>query len=140
MPVVAYPGSHSNPIPSVDQRPRIIIFAESGLLAGDLAAWLSGRFAVDRVTSTPGANNSVDRGARALILLNSESQPLARPVLDLVENCLAVGCAVIMLGVDPDTCPVAWDRRVCLLPALPEPVEVFSALDRLVLRAAQGGA
>lgn len=138
MPVVAYPDSQSNSHQFVDQRPRIIIFAESGLLAGDLAAWLSGRFAVERATSIPGAGNAVDHGAQALILVGAEFQPLTKPLRALVDRCLEVGCGVIMLGGDATTCPDSWRGRVCLLAALPQPNEVFSALSAMVRHADQG--
>lgn len=58
--------------------PRIAILAQAGPLAGDLAACLSGRFAVERVTSAAEAVGVLTSGCRALVLAGAPSEANAR--------------------------------------------------------------
>ncbi len=110
---------------------RVIIFAESGLLAGDLAAWLSSRFLVERATSVPGALRAFRRTACALIIVEGEGLDGDSPLTELVWKALDVGCRILVLGADPRACPAEWTNRVIHLKALPHPGELFVALNGL---------
>ena len=118
-----------------DASRRIIIFAESGLLAGDLAAWLSGRFLVERVTSVPGAALALGQPAGALVLVEGGSLAGSSPLIDLVGQGLSAGCKVLVLGADPKLLPGDWDEKVTFFKAIPEPTELFSSLQDLPLQA-----
>jgi len=110
---------------------RVIIFAESGLLAGDLAAWLSSRFRVERATNVPGALRVFRRAACALIIVEGEGLDGDSPLAELVWKALDTGCRTLVLGADPRACPVEWTNRVIHLKTVPHPGELFVALSGL---------
>ncbi len=80
---------------------NIVIYAQSGILAGDLAALLSGHHTVDRQTSLPGVLKSLNFKTDVLLLVSGETVerlPDPTPVLAAaIEAC----CRVIMLGSWP---------------------------------------
>lgn len=119
---------------------RVIIFAESGLLAGDLAAWLSTRFCVERVTSYSGAEQAVSRPAGALVVVEGRECGTVQQLEELVRQAGLSGCPVLILGMDPDTAPPDWAGQVTHLKALPDPSELMRALGNLPPRTNQARA
>ena len=110
---------------------RVILFAESGLLAGDLAAWLSGAFLVERVTSIPGALLALGQPAAALIIVEGESFGTTGPADELVQRAAKSGNRAIILGMEPSSAPASWDGLAIHLSALPAPGDLFNALANL---------
>jgi len=119
---------------------RVIIFAESGLLAGDLAAWLSTLFCVERVTSYQGAAQAVSRPAGALVVVEGRECGTLLQLEKLVRQARRSGCLVLILGMDPETAPPEWAGQVTHLKALPDPNELMRALGNFPPRASQARA
>ncbi len=111
--------------------PEITIFAESGPLAGDLAACLSGRFVIDRVTSLQGALKSLAHGCRALIILGNTQAEFGPAGVDLVEQAVSGHCRVLVLGSGGLGLESELDTKVVHLPPLPSPQILFDALSGL---------
>lgn len=109
---------------------RIVIFAESGLLAGDLAALLSGLFRVERVTSVPGAFLSLDHHPRALIFVEGLGVSANSRHAKLVEQCLVQGVGVLLLGGKALACPRSWASKVTFLKSMPHPTDLLRALKK----------
>lgn len=116
---------------------RVVVYAESGLLAGDLAAWLSGSFRVERTTSLAGTRLALSQGAAALIIIGAEVITAGGGISQLVEQGEGAGCRLILLGAEPGDCPAAWREKAVFLGALPEPAQVIAALQDLPPMAAQ---
>jgi hypothetical protein len=116
---------------------RIVIFAECGLLAGDLTAMLSGRFSVTRATSISGARQALATRPEALIIVEGMDLARNQKLLDLVEASRAESCRVLLLGAQPGSCPSHWTDTVIFLQSMPQPVELFQALNDLPLREAE---
>lgn len=115
-------GSGSN------SKNRVIIFAESGLLAGDLAAWLSGRFIVERVTSIPGALVALGQPASAVIIVEGASLKKTAPLDQMVQEAKRSASRVLVLGWSPGQSSNSWSPEVIHLPAVPDPGDLFKAL------------
>ncbi len=118
---------------------RIIVFAESGLLAGDLAAWLSARFLVERVTSLPGARIALQKGAGALIILDNSAFLDSAGFQELVEAGRQSRCRILLMGIDPSSCPDSWRDQVFFMDPVPAPAQVIAALKDLPPARAQSG-
>jgi hypothetical protein len=108
---------------------RVVVLAESGVVAGDLVALLSGRFSVERATSVPGAALALGRVGGSLVVVGEGAPSLTSALRELVERTLAVGDRVLMLGADARLYPPEWSGRVRHLPALPEPALILAALE-----------
>ena len=77
---------------------NIVIYAQSGILAGDLAALLSGHNTVNRQTSLPDVLTSINHKTDVLLLVGGGLQtPLPDPSPALLA-AKASHCKVIMLG------------------------------------------
>ncbi len=113
------------------QLPVVAIFAESGPLAGDLAACLSGRFRVDRVTSLQGALKSVGSGCRALLILRGTQDEFGPACTDLVKQAVADSCRVLILGSGGLGLESELGAKVVCLPPLPSPQILFENLSDL---------
>lgn len=107
--------------------PRIAILAQAGPLAGDLAACLSGRFEVERVTSPAEARGALSRGCRALLLAGSPAEG-GTGSRALVEQALGLGCRVLALGSCPSAVTPEISDRVQMLSDWPSPQELVDAL------------
>jgi len=110
---------------------NIVIYAQSGILAGDLAALLSGQNTVDRITSLPGIIKSIN-SQTDLLLLVSGGPPARKPDLLLVLMAAKqVGCKVIMLGdwsgFGRQHCSSAGDS-VTILEEIPSPLALFEII------------
>jgi hypothetical protein len=80
---------------------NIVIYAQSGILAGDLAALLSGHNTVDRQTSLPEVLTTLNDKTDVLLLVGGGLQsPLPDPAPALLA-AKKVHCKVIMLGEWP---------------------------------------
>ncbi|MDX2475054.1 MAG: hypothetical protein QNL91_15270 [Candidatus Krumholzibacteria bacterium] len=113
------------------QLPVVAIFAESGPLAGDLAACLSGRFRVDRVTSLQGALKSISSGCRALLILRGTQDEFGPACTDLVKQAVADSCRVLILGSGGLGLESELGAKVVCLPPLPSPQILFENLSDL---------
>ena len=111
--------------------PVVTIFAESGPLAGDLAACLSGRFCIDRVTSLQGALKSVGTGCQALLILRGAEEECGPACSDLVKQALNDKCRVLILGSGGLGLESDLDGKVVHLPPLPSPQTLFENLSDL---------
>lgn len=115
-------------LPRTPDPDRIVIYAESGLLAGDLTALLSGLFRVERVTSVPGAILALDQHPTAMILVEGSSLTQDSKLIKLVEQCFRRGVKVLLLGVKPLVCPEPWAAKATFLAAMPKPADLLIAL------------
>ncbi len=113
------------------QLPVVAIFAESGPLAGDLAACLSGRFCIDRVTSLQGALKSIGSGCRALLILRGTQDEFGPACTDLVKQAVADSCRVLILGSGGLGLESELGAKVVCLPPLPSPQILFENLSDL---------
>lgn len=108
--------------------PQITIYAESGPLAGDLAACLSGRFDIERVTSPKAALVSLARGCQAILILKGAQEELGPARLDLVKQALSDQCRVVILGSGGLGLESDLNQQVVQLPPLPSPQLLFETL------------
>lgn len=108
--------------------PLVTILAESGPLAGDLAACLSGRFDIERVTSPQSALRSLVRGCRALLILGGAQAECEPARIDLVKRAIGARCRVLILGSGGLGLDQDLDAKVIHLPPLPSPDELFRTL------------
>ena len=136
LPLAVHPFARTNktemhPQPDGRNLPRVTIFAESGPLAGDLAACLSGRFDIDRVTSPRGALRSLARGCQALIILRGVQEDFGPAGIDLVEQAVGDHCRVLILGSGGLGLESNLDTEVIYLPPLPSPQVLFETLSAL---------
>ncbi len=113
--------------------PRITIFAESGPLAGDLAACLSGRFDIDRVTSLQGALKSLALGCQAMLILRGVQEEFGPARVDLVKQAVGDECRVLILGSGGLGLESDLEAKVIHLPPLPSPQILFETLSGLEL-------
>jgi len=108
--------------------PRVAIFAEGGPLAGDLAACLSGRFEIDRVTCQQDALNSLAGGCQAMLILRGAREEFGPVRVELIKKAVANHCRVLVLGSGGLGLEPELDTRVIHLPPLPSPQELFETL------------
>ena len=120
--------------------PRVIIFSESGPLGGDLAACLSGRFAVERVTSLAGMGLALEEPAAALLVVPDGRSRLNDHSRDLLRQAVGAGCRVLVLGCARPDFEGDLADRITVLPQFPSPAELFEGLEGLggAAREAQG--
>ena len=112
--------------------PRVIIFSQSGPAAGDLGACLSGRFAVERVTSLAAAGNALDHPAGALLIVPSRRDPVGPEFNLLFRRAVDGGCRIFLLGnLDSDFDEDLKDK-IMVLPPYPSPALLFEGLSGLL--------
>ena len=111
--------------------PRVIIFSESGPLAGDLGACLSGRFAVERVTSLSGAGDALDRPSVALLIVPGRRDRVGPECTSLFRRALDSGCRVLLLGGVHPELDKDLKEKIIELPPLPSPALLFERLSGL---------
>lgn len=119
---------------------RVIIFSESGPLAGDLGACLSGRFAVERVSNLTAAEKALDRPAGALFIVPSRRDPVGPEFNPLFRRAADLGCRIFLLGnLDADLDETLKDK-ITVLPPYPSPTLLFEGLSGLpgAWKAAEG--
>ena len=118
---------------SAGNLPRVIIFSESGPLAGDLGACLSGRFAVERVTSLSGAGNALDRPAAALLVVPGRRDRVGSECIPLFRRAVESGCRVLLLGGFQSELDEDLKGKIVALPPFPSPALLFEGLSGLPL-------
>jgi len=111
--------------------PRVIIFSESGPLAGDLGACLSGRFAVERVTSLSGAGNALDRPSAALLIVPGRRDRVGPECISLFRRAVDSGCRVLLLGDVHPELDEDLKEKIIELPPFPSPALLFEGLSGL---------
>jgi len=86
---------------------NIVIYAQSGILAGDLAALLSGNNTVNRQTTMTGVFKALGEETDLLLLVSDGAgKPLPDPA-DILEMANRCHCKVIILG----DWPGAWQKK-----------------------------
>jgi len=120
--------------------PRVIIYSESGPLAGDLGACLSGRFAVERVTSLAGADNALNNPAAALLIVPSRRDRVVPEYNPLFRRAVDSGCRVLLLGGAHPDLDEDLQGKIIALPQFPRPAQLFEGLSGLpqARKAAEG--
>ena len=117
------------------QAPRVIIFSESGPLGGDLTACLSGRFAVERVTSLSGVGSALDRPAAALLVVPDRRHKVNSQSSAMLRRAVEGGCRVLLLGCDHPDIDDDLKSRITILPQFPSPTQLFDGLRGLTVAA-----
>jgi len=113
--------------------PRVIIFSESGPLAGDLGACLAGRFAVERVTSLSAAGSALDHPSDALLVVPGRRDHVGAECIPLFRRAVGCGCRVLLLGgIHPELDEDLKDK-IIELPLFPSPALLFEGLRGLPL-------
>ena len=115
------------------EQPRVIIFSESGPLAGDLGACLSGRFAVERVTSLSAAYSALDTPADALLVVPGRSDRVGAECIPLFQRAADCSCRVLLLGGIHFELDEVLKKKIVELPPFPSPVLLFDRLSGLPL-------
>ena len=120
--------------------PRVIIFSESGPLAGDLGAYLSGRFAVERVSNLTAADRALDRPAGALFIIPSRRDPVGVEFNPVFRRAVEGGCRIFMLGNLDSELDENLKDKITVLPPYPSPALLFEGLSGLpgAWKAAEG--
>ena len=113
------------------EKPMVVILAETGPLAGDLAACLSGRFRVERATSLQAALKSVASGCRALLILGGSQDEFGPGHADLVRQAAGADCRVLILGPGGLGLEGETGLGIVRLPSLPSPQQLFASLTGL---------
>ena len=111
-----------------ESSPHITIYADSGPLAGDLAACLSGHFEINQVNSPKGALLALSRGCQALLILQGAQGELGVVHSDLVKQAIAERCRVVVLGSGGLGLGSDLNQKIVQLPHLPSPQLLFDAL------------
>jgi hypothetical protein len=110
----------------------IIIFAESGLLAGDLAAWLSAKFFVKRVTTEARLHQALLDPVAALIIVQENTPQPSEECLQVLKSVIqeprSPAFRILLVGIDPALLPPFWRGLVTCLPAVPGPQDILTAL------------
>lgn len=111
---------------------NIVIYAKNGILAGDLAALLSGYNTVDRQTSLPGLLKTINTNVDLLLLVaggTTTSPSELTPVLTAAEK---FGCKVIILGkwsgFEENQSSNTQSDSVIVLEEIPSPVALFEII------------
>jgi hypothetical protein len=124
------------------KKDRIIIFAESGLLAGDLAAWLSAKYLVQRVTGQERLHQVLKSEVAALIFVQENTPQPSEECLEVLELVVHESRSpvnrILLVGIDPALVPPFWRGRVTCLPAVPGPQQILAALNNPPLMAGEG--
>jgi hypothetical protein len=113
------------------KRPVVVIFAESGPLAGDLAAVLSSRFELIRSTNLAGVQEALAGRPAAMIVLVEDMGYPAPGYEGLLNRALEANCRIIVIG----DCALGSEShlasRILLFPQMPSPAEILAGLDGL---------
>ncbi len=111
---------------------KIVIYAQSGILAGDLAALLSGHHTVDRQTSLPGVLSSLKFKTDILLMVGgafNANLPDPTPALFAAKEA---HCKVIMLGAWPGQWQEQMQKNnlgpVITLAEIPAPKALFEVI------------
>ncbi len=109
---------------------NIIIYAQSGVLAGDLAALLSGHHHVDLQTNLYGIINALTLKTDILLLVkdNQSIEPLDSTVV--LKAAGKTNCKVIMLGDWKEITSEKYNNRVEILPRMPSPTVLLDIIKR----------
>ena len=113
---------------SGDEIPRLIIFSDSGPLAGDLGACLSGRFLVQRVTSLSAAGLALDHQSEALLVVPGSQTSLGPEFIPLFRQAIKRNCRVLLLGCTQPELDEDLQEKIQVLPQFPSPDLLFSSL------------
>ena len=108
--------------------PRLIIFSDSGPLAGDLGACLSGRFHVQRVTSLSAADLALDQRSEALLVVPGRKATLGPEFIPLFRRAVEKNCRVLLLGCVQPELDEDLQEKIQVLPQFPNPDLLFSSL------------
>lgn len=108
--------------------PRLIIFSDSGPLAGDLGACLSGRFLVQRVTSLSAAGLALDQRSEALLVVPGRQTILGPEFTPLFRRAVKRNCRVFLLGCEQPDLDEDLQEKIQVLPQFPSPDLLFSSL------------
>jgi hypothetical protein len=111
--------------------PRVVIFSESGPLAGDLGACLSGRFSVERVTSLTGAQRAMRTPSDALLIVPGRRDRVDPECYPLFRQAVAGGCRVLLLGFNQPEFDDDLLEKIVVLPQFPSPAALFEGLSGL---------
>jgi hypothetical protein len=126
------------------KKDRIIIIAESGLLAGDLAAWLSAKYFVERVTGQARLHEALKSELAALIFVQENTLQPSEECLEVLESVVhesrSPAIRILLVGIDPDLVAPFWRGRVTCLPAVPGPQQILAALNNPPLMAGEAEA
>jgi hypothetical protein len=109
----------------------VVIYSESGPLAGDLSACLVSRFIVERVTSLKAARSALETPSVALLIVPSQRDQVGPECLPLVRRALGRGCRVLLLGQAGFPLGEDLEGMVRELPTMPSPEELFAGLKGL---------
>ena len=118
---------------SGDELPRIIIFSESGPLAGDLGACLAGRFAVERVTSLSVAGSALDQPSDALLVVPGQRDRMGPECIPLLQRAVDSDCRVLLVGGINFELDEDLKGKIVELPPFPSPALLFDRLSGLPL-------
>ncbi len=133
-----------NHISEETNKNRIIIFAESGLLAGDLAAWLSAKFLVQRVSGEARLHQALLDPVAALIIVQENTPQPSEECIQIIDSVIleprSPALRVVLVGMDPALVPPIWRDRVTCLPAVPGPQQILAALQVHPTLAGEAGA
>ena len=108
--------------------PRVIIFSDSGPLAGDLGACLSGRFLVHRVTSLSAASLALNHHPEALLVVPGTKTTLGPEFIPLYKRAIKRNCRVLLLGCAQPGLDGDLQEKIQVLPQFPSPDILFSNL------------
>lgn len=111
-----------------DKIPRLVIYSDSGPLAGDLGACLSARFLVQRVTSLSAANLAIDHNSVALLVVPGRRTTLGPELIPLYRRALKHHCRVLLLGCVQSGLDKDLQEKIQVLPQFPSPEFLFSSL------------
>ena len=108
--------------------PRLIIYSDSGPLAGDLGACLSGRFLIQRVTSLSAATLAIDQHSAALLVVPGRRTTLGPELIPLYRRAVKHHCRVLLLGCDQSGLDQDLQEKIQVLPQFPSPEILFNSL------------
>lgn len=108
--------------------PHVTIFADNGPLAGDLAACLSGKFAIDRVMNQQQALDTLAGGCRAMLILKGHQEEFGPARVELIRKAVAEHCRVLVLGPGGLSLAPELDTSVIHLPPSPSPSDLLATL------------
>ena len=109
---------------------KVLIFAQSGALAGDLAALLSGSHQVDLLTNSNRILNTINPQIDVLVLVKDPDREHEVDPLSLLAAASRAHCRIVLLG---DWREAVWSRcqqGVLLMPKLPSPTILLDAITR----------
>ena len=109
---------------------QVILMAETSHLAGDLEAWFSGIFAVQRTRDLRETLEALRPGLRALVVVAEDAPDIMRRLPALAARCVGLSCRLVVLGGDPAEGPVQPGNLVTFLPSFPDPGLLLATLNQ----------